>query len=70
MTELIKGTKYHHKELNLDVEYCGIQRFQGKMYYNFYCSENELFYWFNPDEVEHVCNFDNYACPVCGKTPF
>jgi hypothetical protein len=56
--ELQKGTFYWCEHLRDWVKYCGIQRYEGKVYHNFFRAGIGLFYWLDPQDV----NLPNTAC--------
>ena len=56
--ELQKDTFYWCEHLRDWVKYCGTQRYEGKVYHNFFRAGIGLFYWLDPQEV----NLPNTAC--------
>lgn len=56
--ELKKGVFYWCEHLRDWVKYCGTQRYEGKVYHNFFRAGIGLFYWLDPQDV----NLPNTAC--------
>lgn len=66
--ELEKDNFYWCEFLQDWVKYCGAQRYQESIHYNFFRAGTGFFYWLNPKEVQPNKDLDDgFDMQVIGK---